>query len=91
MNDDTTCAITGGTFYNPQISKFPSSFVGRYFFADFCGGWIRTLDPVNGNAVADFATGISAPVDLKVSTDGFLYYLARGSGSVNRIGFSGRR
>ncbi|HEV2835346.1 MAG TPA: Ig-like domain-containing protein, partial [Pyrinomonadaceae bacterium] len=39
------------------------------------------------NAVSDFATGISAPVDLKVSADGFLYYLARGAGSVSRIGF----
>ena len=88
MNDGTTCAITGGAFYNPQIVQFPSNFVGRYFFADFCGGWIRTLDPANGNVVADFATGISLPVDLQVSPDGFLYYLARGSGSVNRIGFT---
>ena len=88
MNDPSTCAITGGAFYNPQIVQFPSNFVGRYFFADFCGGWIRTLDPANGNAVADFATGISLPVDLQVSPDGFLYYLARGSGSVNRIGFA---
>jgi len=88
MNDASTCAITGGAFYNPQIIQFPSNFVGRYFFADFCGGWIRTLDPANGNVVADFATGISSPVDLKVSADGFLYYLARGSGSVNRIGFT---
>jgi glucose/arabinose dehydrogenase len=87
-NDGSTCAITGGAFYNPQIVQFPSGFVGRYFFADFCGGWIRTLDPSNGNAVADFATGISFPVDLQVSADGFLYYLARGSGSVNRIGFT---
>ena len=51
------------------------------------------LDPANGNAVSDFATDISAPVDLKVSPDGFLYYLARsagtGAGSVNRIGFDG--
>ncbi|HJS23857.1 MAG TPA: PQQ-dependent sugar dehydrogenase [Pyrinomonadaceae bacterium] len=88
MNDASTCAITGGAFYNPQIVQFPSQFIGRYFFADFCGGWIRTLDPANGNAVADFATGISLPVDLQVSPDGFLYYLARGSGSVNRIGFT---
>jgi glucose/arabinose dehydrogenase len=86
-NDGSTCAITGGAFYNPQVVQFPSNFVGNYFFADFCGGWIRTLDPANGNAVADFATGISLPVDLKVSADGFLYYLARGTGSVNRIGF----
>ena len=88
MNDAQTCAITGGAFYNPQVIQFPSNYVGNYFFADFCGGWIRTLNPSMGNAVADFATGISLPVDLQVSPDGFLYYLARGSGSVNRIGFS---
>lgn len=86
-NDAQTCAITGGAFYNPQVVQFPN-YLGKYFFADFCGGWIRTLDPAAGNAIAEFATGISLPVDLKVSADGFLYYLARGSGSVNRIGFS---
>lgn len=87
MNDPTTCAITGGTFYNPQVPQFPANFVGNYFFADFCGGWIRRLDPANGNAVSNFATGIASPVDMQVSADGFLYYLARGAGSVNRIGF----
>jgi hypothetical protein len=86
-NDASTCAITGGAFYNPQIVQFPATFVGNYFFADFCGGWIRKLDPANGNGVSDFATGISAPVDLKVSDDGFLYYLARGAGAIGRIGF----
>ncbi|HET8783140.1 MAG TPA: PQQ-dependent sugar dehydrogenase [Pyrinomonadaceae bacterium] len=88
MNDAQTCAITGGAFYNPQAPQFPAQFIGNYFFADFCGGWIRRLNPAAGNAVSDFATGISLPVDLKVSPDGFLYYLARGAGSVNRIGFS---
>ncbi len=86
-NDANTCAITGGAFYNPQVPQFPSNFIGNYFFADFCGGWIRRLNPAAGNAVTDFATGISLPVDLQVSADGFLYYLARGNGSVNRIGF----
>ena len=88
MNDAQTCAITGGAFYNPQSPQFPANFIGNYFFADFCGGWIKRLDPAAGNAVSDFATGISSPVDLQVSPDGFLYYLARGAGSVNRIGFS---
>ena len=86
-NDAATCAITGGAFYNPAINQFPAQFVGNYFFADFCGGWIRRLDPANGNAVSDFATGVSLPVDLQVSPDGFLYYLARGAGAVGRIGF----
>jgi glucose/arabinose dehydrogenase len=88
QNDASTCAITGGAFYNPQIPQFPAQFIGNYFFADFCGGWIRRLNPAAGNTVSDFATGISLPVDLQVSPDGFLYYLARGAGSVNRIGFA---
>jgi len=78
------CAITGGTFYNPPVNQFPSSYVGKYFFADFCSGWIRLLDPAN-NTATDFASGISSPVDLQVGPDGNLYYLARGSGAVFKI------
>jgi streptogramin lyase len=39
--------------------------------------------------VSGFATGISSPVDLKVSTDGALYYLARGAGAVGKIEYPG--
>lgn len=88
-NTGTQCAIAGGSFYNPDVVQFPSGFVGTYFFSDYCGGWIRRLDLTNGVTPLDFATGISNPVDLKVSPDGFLYYLARGAGSVNRISFTG--
>jgi len=88
-NDAQTCAITGGAFYNPTVVQFPAEYLGDYFFADFCGGWIRKLDPANGNTVTDFATGISSPVDLKVTADGSLYYLARGAGAVGRIQFTG--
>ena len=35
------CAITGGTFYNPPGQQFPAQYVGKYFFQDFCYGWIR--------------------------------------------------
>ena len=82
------CAIVGGTFYNPTSSQFPSEYVGVYFFADLCGGWIRTLDPDNSNQVATFATGLSSPVDLRVSADGSLYYLDRGLSSVYRVRFT---
>ena len=78
------CAITGGAFYNPPVSQFPPSYAGHYFFADLCRGWIRKLDPSTNQAVT-FATGISLPVDLKGGTDGALYYLSRGSGSVVRV------
>lgn len=89
QNTGVDCAITGGAFYNPQLIQFPSNFVGNYFFSDFCGGWIHRLDLANGVTVSDFATGIANPVDLKVSPDGFLYYLARTSGTVGRIDFTG--
>jgi hypothetical protein len=75
------CAIAGGTFYTPLTAQFPPQYFGVYFFADLCGGWIHALDPDTGD-VGGFATGIAAPVDLKVSDDGSLYYLARGE-SVN--------
>jgi glucose/arabinose dehydrogenase len=83
----TGCAITGGTFYNPTTVQFPASYVGKYFFADLCTGWIRLLDPSN-NTAADFATGIANPVDLKVAADGSLYYLAFGSASVFKIQYA---
>ncbi|HEU5458972.1 MAG TPA: PQQ-dependent sugar dehydrogenase [Pyrinomonadaceae bacterium] len=86
-NDTSTCAITGGTFYNPPAVQFPDTFVGKYLFSDLCGGWIRVFDPATGTA-SDFASGISLPVDLKVGADGSLYYLSRGSASVFRVQFT---
>ncbi len=82
------CAIAGGTFYSPVANQFPAEYAGVYFFADLCGAWIRKLDPGNGNQVTTFATGLSSPVDLKVSTDGSLYYLDRGRSSVYRVRFA---
>lgn len=87
------CAITGGTFYNPQpedpltAKLFPPDYEGDYFFADFCNGWIRRLD-ADGQGVSGFATGANLPVDLKVSQDGSLYYLELGSGSVYKIQYT---
>jgi glucose/arabinose dehydrogenase len=76
------CAITGAAFYNPATPQFPSSYTGDFFFADYCGGWIKRLDAAGSYATASgFATGIASPVDLAVSGDGALYYLARGSGT----------
>lgn len=84
----TGCAIVGGGFYNPTTVQFPASYVGKYFFADLCNGWIRVFDPSN-NTAADFGSGVASPVDLKVANDGSLYYLAIGSAAVFRIQFTG--
>jgi glucose/arabinose dehydrogenase len=83
-NDASTCAITGGAFYHSSTQTFPASYVGKYFFADYCAGWIRVYDPAT-DAASSFASGINAPVDLQVGRDGALYYLARGAGSVGKI------
>ncbi|HEX3085939.1 MAG TPA: PQQ-dependent sugar dehydrogenase [Pyrinomonadaceae bacterium] len=82
------CAIVGGGFYNPNTAQFPASYFGKYFFGDLCNGWIRLFDPTN-NTASDFATGISSPVDIKVASDGSLYYLAIGSAAVFRVQFTG--
>src|SRR6185312_8182699 len=82
-NDASTCAIAGGDFYNPTTPTFPAQYLGQYFFADLCGGWIKTIDPLSPPATgtaASFATGINQPVDIHVANDGSLYYLARGTG-----------
>jgi glucose/arabinose dehydrogenase len=80
----TGCAIVGAVFYNPPVVQFPSEYLGKYFFADFCSGWIRLLDPAT-NTASDFASGVLSPADLAVAPDGSLYYLARSGGTVHRI------
>jgi len=82
----TGCAITGGVFY-PAGGSFPPEYHGKYFFADYCSGWIRVLDPATGQA-AGFATGAARPIDLKVGPDGALYYLAQGASAVYRVAYS---
>jgi len=81
QNAGSNCAITGGTFYSPSTNNFPAEYTGRYFFGDFCGGFLRTLTPPDYSQATDFASGISGLVDIQVAPDGTLHYLARRSGT----------
>ena len=81
------CAITGGTFYSPSTPNFPPSYVGKYFFGDYCSGFIRMLDPSTAKA-SGFISGASQPVDIQVGADGSLYYLARGTSSVMKVRYT---
>ena len=83
----STCAITGGAFYNPAVRQFPADYVGKYLFADFCGNFIKRYDPATG-AVSNFALTESNPVDVRVASDGSVYYLTSG-GKVVRIRYTG--
>ncbi|MCX6215653.1 PQQ-dependent sugar dehydrogenase [Spirosoma sp.] len=71
------CSITAGAFYNPSTTAFPATYTGKYFFGDYCNGWLKTLDPVT-KAIATFATGINRPLDVAVAPGGTLYFIARG-------------
>jgi hypothetical protein len=68
-HDGSACAVTGATFYRPQIFRFPPEYAGRYFFGDFCAGFIRMLNPPNYSSPAEFATGISFLVDIQTHQD----------------------
>src|SRR5262245_17585315 len=86
-------AITGGAFYNPAspgINRFPTSFNGDYFFADFVNDWINVRDAGTGT-VTRFASGALGTVDLRVANDGTLFYLARDEGRVYRVIFTGNQ
>jgi glucose/arabinose dehydrogenase len=77
-NGNGGCAITGGTFFNPNSTNYPSQYVGQYFFLDLCSNWIHTLDLKNGNVRSVFASNISSQsVSLTTGTDGNLYFLSR--------------
>jgi glucose/arabinose dehydrogenase len=80
------CAIAGGTFYNPARVKFPRTYVGAYFFVDWCGGWIKALDPATGRTQM-FASNLCAPVQLATAPDGRLYHLSHACGSLHAIDY----
>jgi glucose/arabinose dehydrogenase len=89
----TGCAIIGAAFYNPTSATFPADYQGKYFFGDYCGGFIRRMTPPVPMATppatdTDFATGISSLVDLRVASNGDLYYLSQGDGLV-RVHYTG--
>lgn len=87
------CTIIGGSFYNPTNATFPALYVGKYFFADYCAGWIKYVDPASPSgtgAAPTFATGIGfGAVDIHVADDGSLYYLHRSNGTLFRVQFTG--
>ncbi len=87
----TGCAITGGTFYNPTTLTYPNLFVGKYFFQDYCSGWINVLDlttsPVTYTTFAGALPGQSLGITL--GTDGHLYYLSYSASILYRIHYLG--
>ncbi len=85
------CAITGGTFFNPSATNYPSQYAGRYFFIDYCGDWIDMLT-LNGSTAtrSNFGSGIAgSPVCIITGPDGNLYFLSRVNSAVYKITYTG--
>lgn len=97
------CAVTLSTFYYGPEGSFPEQYQGKYFFGDYCRGWIKVMDPESGEIEETFTTGLDRPIAAIAGTDGALYLLLRpglggggvddntstGSGELWRIRFVG--
>ncbi len=66
-----------GADFCQQDSNWSESLRGRYFFADYVLGWIKSLDPAAPAEAQTFATGLRRPTDLRFGSDGSLYVLLR--------------
>jgi glucose/arabinose dehydrogenase len=76
-------SIAGGDFADADLA-WPDEYRGRYFFADFVHGWIKTLDPSAPGEAVDFAGGLRRPVDLRFATDASLYVLLRNAWVIDK-------
>ncbi|MBN8578694.1 MAG: PQQ-dependent sugar dehydrogenase [Cytophagales bacterium] len=84
--EPTGCAITGGTFFNPQFTAYPAAYVGKYFFQDLCNNWIYALDLSGTPTATLFGSNVGgSSVALATGPDGNLYYLSRGASALYKI------
>jgi len=81
------CAITGGTFFSPTTTDYPGEYYGKYFYQDYCNGWINYMDPDQETPQAlPFATNLGTfCLALTTGPDGNLYYLSRPDGALYKI------
>ena len=77
-------AISGSAFY--EGAQFPIEYKGSYFFGDYVAGFIRRLTPAN--QAVDFLSNTPGIVDIKIGSDGSLYYLTRASDEVHKVVYS---
>jgi glucose/arabinose dehydrogenase len=83
------CAITGGTFFNPDSTNYPSTYLNNYFYIDYCGNWIDYISLTNPPTWTNFASNISQyVVGLLTGHDGNLYYLSRNDEALYKISYS---
>jgi glucose/arabinose dehydrogenase len=88
-HDGESSAVTGGPVYRGTM--FPEEYQGDLFFGDYARGFIKTmnLDAAGNNlGVSDFDPNAGTIVDMKVASDGSLYYLNIFPGVLYRLSYS---
>jgi hypothetical protein len=83
---DEGCSVTGGWVY--RGSAIPELY-GHYLYADWCSGWIRTFELVDGAPAdqqdwADDFADLERPNGFGIDDDGEIY-VANWTGIVARI------
>ncbi|MCB1210160.1 MAG: PQQ-dependent sugar dehydrogenase [Verrucomicrobiales bacterium] len=77
------CTI-GGVFYPHEQTHFPAQYRGKYFFAEFVHGWIKSMDmhaTVPRDTLTTFGTGLGNITGMTMAADGSIWYLLRGAGA----------
>lgn len=83
------CAISGGTFFNPSTTNYPSQYFGKYFFLDYCNKWINYIDPSGGPATV-FAYNLQPGLNYLITgPDGNLYYYSISLNTLYKIVYNG--
>ncbi|MEM7162331.1 MAG: PQQ-dependent sugar dehydrogenase, partial [Bacteroidota bacterium] len=86
---DEGCAIVGACFYEPENSNFPLDYYGKYFFMDYCEGWIKYLDPLSLE-VNYFGEFQQNPVAIEHDANGNLYFLNFALGKIFKLSYLGQ-
>lgn len=80
------CAITGGTFFNPASTNYPSQYTNKYYFLEYCNSWINFVNTSGSASVQNFGSSMGGSlVAMITGIDGNLYYLSRGSSALYKI------
>lgn len=83
------CAITGGTFFNPDTTNYPAAYLDKYFYIDYCGNWIDMVSLSIPPVWTNFATNIANySVGMLTGHDGNLYFLSRNNEALYKIAYS---
>jgi glucose/arabinose dehydrogenase len=87
--DSLGCAITGGTFFNPDTTNYPQTYINRYYYTDYCGNWINSISVDSPYTYSHMATNIANySVCIKTGPDGNLYFLSRNNEALYKVTYT---